>query len=82
MPTEPLQTVLSEDLDAVLRALGIFNAIQDGTLLCRQCQRVIAVKEVSMIVATDSGFEIVCSNSACTELQIDEQQKAAIDAKP
>jgi hypothetical protein len=68
METRPLKLVLAEDIEKLLDAIGLLEAVRSGEVRCVRCGRIVAADDVSRIEATKSSYDLTCGADSCIEL--------------
>lgn len=60
-----VNAVHDEDLERVLRDLGIFDDLVSGRLRCRNCDCVVGLSNLGAVLAEDGAVRVACMEKAC-----------------
>jgi RNA polymerase-binding transcription factor DksA len=68
MKDQSIQAVLEDDLIGLLKSIGELENIENGSRVCGECGRPIALQNLQMIVPAEKGtFRYVCNCLSCID---------------
>jgi len=70
MNSEELKVVLDEELEQLLKSLGLFSRVESGEILCAQCGTPISLATLGAICAQQDGYLVICSNRTCMDTKL------------
>ncbi len=67
MPKETMKAVHDDDLEVVLRGLGIYSDMLGGRLKCAFCSDVISWENLHALLPDSGTVKCACSKVVCIE---------------
>ena len=60
-----IKAVVDEDLDGVLKSLGVYDELVAGKKICLHCGKIITLDSVEAIVPHDKRIAFICNSPSC-----------------
>lgn len=60
-----IKVVHEEDLQRLLKSLGIYDGIEQGDFTCMHCNEVITLDNLWGLLRRDEIIHVICSNAEC-----------------
>ena len=70
MNPEELKVVLDEELELLLKSLGLLSRVESGEILCARCGTPISLTNLGAIYAQQDGYLVLCSNRTCIDAKL------------
>ena len=63
-----LKTVYEDDFPDLLKSLGLDNKINSGGLRCKNCDKIITLDNIEILLPYKNEIFAICSDKKCIEL--------------